>query len=129
MHCESGCAPLAANSRDGENRFTRSGVRRPPPRADQHVMASPGPLRRLSVLALVALATLAAAPAASASHTAAVTGSRPAWATPANHRRNAAPASKVVFTVWIGWRDQAVLDQLLADQQNPASPAYRTWLT
>ena len=37
--------------------------------------------------------------------------------------------AKVVFSVWIGWRDQAQLQQLLADQQNPASPDYQRWLS
>jgi subtilase family serine protease len=92
-------------------------------------MASPGPLRRLSIPALVAVAMLAASPAAEAGHTSVIEGSRPTWATPANHRSDAKPGAKVVFSVWIGWRDQARLDQVLADQQNPASASYHRWLS
>ena len=33
------------------------------------------------------------------------------------------------LTIVLGVRNQAALDQLLADQQNPASPQYRKWLT
>ena len=34
----------------------------------------------------------------------------------------------MVFSVWLDWRNGADLNQLLADQQNPTSPAYRHWL-
>jgi subtilase family serine protease len=33
------------------------------------------------------------------------------------------------LTIVLGLRNQAVLEQLLADQQNPASPRYHQWLT
>ena len=92
-------------------------------------MASPGPLRRLAIPALAAVAVLAATPAAEAGHTTGIEGSRPTWATLANHRSDAKSGAKVVFSVWIGWRDQAQLQQLLADQQNPASPDYQRWLS
>jgi subtilase family serine protease len=92
-------------------------------------MASPGPLRRLFLPALLALAVLGASPAAGASHTSGVDGSRPPWATPANHHGEAAAGAKLVFSVWIGWRDRSQLDQLLQDQQDPASPSYQRWLT
>jgi subtilase family serine protease len=92
-------------------------------------MASPGPLRRLSVPVLLALAMLAAAPSAEAGRTSEVDGSSPVWATPVNHRGEAASSAQVVFSVWIGWRDQAKLDALLSDQQNPASTDYHHWLT
>ncbi len=92
-------------------------------------MASPGPLRRLLVPALFALAMLTASPTAGASHTTGVDGSRPSWATAANRHGDAAAGAKVVFSVWIGWRDQSQLDQLLTEQQDPASPGYQRWLT
>ena len=35
----------------------------------------------------------------------------------------------MAFSVWLGWRDQSSLAQLLADQQDPASRSYRHWLS
>ncbi|MDX6551229.1 MAG: hypothetical protein QOJ31_1913 [Gaiellales bacterium] len=91
--------------------------------------ASPGPLRRYSLTALIALAALASAPAANASQTTGVADTQPTWADPAHHKGDAAAGATVVFSVWIGWRDQAGLDQLLAGQQNVSSPLYQHWLT
>ncbi|MDX6549276.1 MAG: hypothetical protein QOG33_2826, partial [Gaiellales bacterium] len=92
--------------------------------------ASPGPLRRYSLTALIALAALTSAPAADASsHANRLADTQPTWAGPANHKRDAAAGATVVFSVWIGWRDQAGLDQLLAAQQNVSSPLYQQWLT
>ena len=68
-------------------------------------------------------------PAAQAGRGTAVAGTRPGWATPGNQARRRADGAKVVFSVWLGWRNQAELDALLADQQNPASPDYQRWLS
>jgi subtilase family serine protease len=42
---------------------------------------------------------------------------------------HADPAMKLHLTVMLGIHDQAKLDQLLADQQNPSSSQYHRWLT
>jgi hypothetical protein len=42
---------------------------------------------------------------------------------------HADPAMKLHLTVVLGIHDQAKLDQLLADQQNPSSNQYHQWLT
>jgi hypothetical protein len=42
---------------------------------------------------------------------------------------HADPAMEVHLTVMLGLHDQAKLDQLIADQQNPSSSQYRRWLT
>ena len=54
---------------------------------------------------------------------------RPGWATPANDSGDAAAGGRVVFSVWLGWRNGAQLDALLADQQDPSSPGYHRWLS
>ena len=41
----------------------------------------------------------------------------------------AAPGQTVNFSVYLPLRNTAALDQLLADQQNKASPSYQKWLT
>ncbi len=95
-------------------------------------MASPGRLRRISLPPLIALALLSGAPAAEASHggpaTTGVADTTPTWATPGNRHGQAAAGASVVFSMWIGWRDQAGLDQLLAQQQDPNGPLYHSWL-
>jgi subtilase family serine protease len=84
--------------------------------------------RTLPALALaVALLAAAAGPAAARDgHPVADT--RPGWATAANDAGSAAAGGRVVFSVWLGWRDQAGLDATLAGLYDPASPAYRQWL-
>jgi subtilase family serine protease len=42
---------------------------------------------------------------------------------------HANPAMTLTITVVLGVHDQAKLDRLLADQQNPSSPEYHHWLT
>src|SRR5208337_655559 len=55
-----------------------------------------------------------------------------------NHAAEAATLTRAVraertmpleLTIVLGLRHQAALEQLLADQQNPASPRYHQWLT
>ncbi len=53
-------------------------------------------------------------------------------ATPENDRGRVAPSMKLTYvTVMLAQSDaqQAALDQLLSDQQNPDSPSYHHWLT
>lgn len=57
---------------------------------------------------------------------------RPAWASAANDRGPVAPSLKLDSMTLVLARSpqqQAALTQLLADQQNPASPQYHQWLT
>ena len=42
---------------------------------------------------------------------------------------HADPAMQLHLTITLGIHDQAKLDQLLADQQNPSSSQYHRWLT
>ena len=83
------------------------------------------------LIALVACAALAASAAteARAASTTKVAGTVPGWAVPGNRAGNERNGVKVVFSVWLGWRNQASLSRLLADQQDPSSPRYQAWLT
>ncbi len=73
-------------------------------------------------------AAVGAAPA-SASTTATVADTQPAWANPANLTQPAAAGDRMVFSVWLGWRNTAVLDGTLAAQYDPTSPWYHRWLS
>jgi subtilase family serine protease len=94
-------------------------------------MAPLGLLRRTCLPAVLGIALLAcASPAQAGRHSQErVPGTRPSWATPSNRSGDAAANGAVVFSVWLGWRNQAELDALLAGQQNPASPDYHRWLS
>ena len=78
---------------------------------------------------LASLALLVSAPAAHAASGTEVAGTQPGWATPDNQAREEPDSDRMVFSVWLDWRNAGELDQLLADQQNPASPAYQQWLS
>jgi subtilase family serine protease len=91
-------------------------------------MASVGRPRALA-LVLASLAVLVSAPAAHATSGTEVAGTQPGWATPDNHARDEPGSDRMVFSVWLDWRNAGQLNQLLADQQNPASPAYQQWLS
>jgi subtilase family serine protease len=67
--------------------------------------------------------------AARADSTTPVEDTQPAWATPANQAGAEANAAKVVFSVWLGWRNAHALEDVLAAQRDPASSSYRDWLT
>ena len=61
-----------------------------------------------------------------------LTGHIPAWVTPAHQNPTAVDLSTSLHISIVLRRDPAVeaaLDQLLADQQNPASPLYHQWIT
>src|SRR5262252_3461976 len=91
-------------------------------------MASVGRPRALAPV-LASLALLVSAPAAHAASGTEVAGTQPGWATPDNQAREEPDSDRMVFSVWLDWRNAGELDQLLADQQNPASPAYQQWLS
>src|SRR6185503_700189 len=79
--------------------------------------------------AAACLLALGSGSPAAADTTATVTGTQPDWATPGNDEGDQPGATRMAFSVWLGWRDQDSLAQLLADQQNPASRSYRHWLS
>ena len=56
-------------------------------------------------------------------------GNHPAEAAALKGAVRAESTMPLQLTIVLGVRNQAALDQLLADQQNPASPQYRKWLT
>ncbi len=58
-----------------------------------------------------------------------VSNTQPTWATPANLSGSVPGSARMVFSVWLGWRNTADLDRTLADLTNPAAPQYRQWLT
>ena len=80
-----------------------------------------GVLRGLLVVAAACLLALGSGSPAAADTTATVAGTQPDWATPGNDEGDQPGATRMAFSVWLGWRDQDSLAQLLADQQNPAS--------
>jgi subtilase family serine protease len=92
-------------------------------------MAPVGLLRRVGTPALVGLLMLAGAAPGHAASTRVVLDTKPSWATPANRSGEVADSSRMVFSVWLGWRNSSRLAALLADQQDPAGPQYRRWLT
>jgi subtilase family serine protease len=93
-------------------------------------MAPLGLLRRTCLPALLGLALLCGPPALADSHAhARVPDTTPSWATPANKTGDASAGATVVFSVWLGWRNQGDLDALVAGQQDPASPEYHRWLS
>src|SRR4051795_6294247 len=94
-------------------------------------MAPLGLLRRTCLSALIGAALLASASPAQADRHSQnrVPGTRPSWATSSNRSGDADANGTVVFSVWLGWRNQAELDTLLAGQQDPASAGYHRWLS
>jgi len=69
-------------------------------------MAPQGFRRRGFTLVLLAVvAGLLPANGAAADATAQLPESRPDWATPANESGSAPDHAKVVFSVWLGWRN------------------------
>ncbi len=91
-------------------------------------MASPR-LPWLAALALCAGATVLGTPRAAASGVTRVGDTQPGWAVPANDAGDEPGSRSLVFSVWLGWHDQAGLDRTLADLQDPSSPEYHHWLT
>ena len=67
------------------------------------------------MFALCAALGLLTAPAANAQGKVAVADTQPGWASPANLAGTDPNASRVVFSVWLGWNRRGQLDQTLAD--------------
>ncbi len=86
-------------------------------------------LRTVLALAACGLVTASAAAPAHAAGRTTVADTQPAWATPANLARPADSSDRMAFSVWLGWRDQAGVDATLAGLYDPASPAYKRWMT
>src|SRR5277367_6303441 len=59
----------------------------------------------------------------------ALRGNHPAEAATLAKASRADRAMPLALTIVLGLRNQSALAQLLADQQNPASPRYHRWLT
>ena len=87
------------------------------------------PLRTLLALCACVLAGTVGAVPASATARQTVADTQPAWATPANLTQPAAGTDRMVFSVWLGWRNTADLDRTLAGLYDPAAPGYRRWLS
>jgi len=62
-------------------------------------------------------------------HAERVSDTRPTWATPANVTAPVAGSDRMVFSVWLRWRNAAGLERTLADVTDPASPDHGRWLT
>jgi subtilase family serine protease len=62
-------------------------------------------------------------------HAGTVSDTQPAWATPANETGAVAGSDRMVFSVWLGWRNTSALQRTLAGLTDPASPQYGSWLT
>ena len=62
-------------------------------------------------------------------HAERVSDTQPAWATRANRTAAVAGSERMVFSVWLGWRNPADLDRTLADLTDPASANHGRWLT
>ena len=56
-------------------------------------------------------------------------GNHPAEAAALTHGLRAERTMPLELTIMLGLRHEAALEQLIADQQNPASPRYHQWLT
>ena len=87
------------------------------------------PLRTLLALCACVLAGTVGALPASAAARKTVADTQPAWATPANLTQPAAGTDRMVFSVWLGWRNTADLDRTLAGLYDPAAAGYRRWLS
>jgi subtilase family serine protease len=90
------------------------------------------PARLFCCLAALAALTvpLAGGPAiAQAGSTAEVADTQPGWAIPANEAGQASNGAKLVFSVWLRWRNPEGIEALLAAQQDPGSAGYHDWLS
>jgi len=91
---------------------------------------APSRIRRLLPAAVLLAALAMGAPGtAAAGSRQPMDGAQPGWATPANEAGALPQSQRLVFSVWLGWRDQTGLDQTLAALYDPASPSYHRWLS
>ncbi|HEY3764633.1 MAG TPA: S53 family peptidase [Gaiellales bacterium] len=86
-------------------------------------------LRTLLLLGACALAAAIGAAPADAAAPATVADTQPAWADASNLSGAVAGGDRMVFSVWLGWRNTSDLDRTLASLYDPASPGYHRWLT
>src|SRR5579885_3335108 len=87
-------------------------------------------LFRSVLVALIGLLTAGAARAQSVSWPSVpLNGNHPAEAANLSPLAHADPAMPLNMAVTLALRNEAQLDQLLNDQQNPVSPHYHQWLT
>ncbi len=85
--------------------------------------------RRLWTLALCVLSVLLAPAAAHADSRWVVQDTAPDWASPSTRAAAAPNSDRMVFSVWLGWRNTAGLTSTLQDLYDPSSPSYQKWLT
>ena len=85
--------------------------------------------RRLWTLALCVFSVLLAPAAAHADGRWVVQDTAPDWASPSTRAAAAPNSDKMVFSVWLGWRNTAGLTTTLQDMYDPSSPTYQQWLT
>ena len=85
--------------------------------------------RLLLLAALCALAATAAPGSAQARNRWRVPDTAPDWAAPSARAADASNAGKMVFSVWLGWRNQAALQSSLQSLYDPSSATYQHWLT
>ncbi len=85
--------------------------------------------RRLWTLALCVFSVLLAPAAAHADGRWVVQDTAPDWASPSTRAAAAPNSDKMVFSVWLGWRNTAGLTSTLQDMYDPSSPSYQKWLT
>ena len=86
-------------------------------------------LVRSFVLGCLITLALSVATARAAEPTVALSGNRPAEATlytPVAHANSSRP---LTMRIALALRNRPALDQLIAEQQDPASPRYHQWLT
>jgi subtilase family serine protease len=86
-------------------------------------------MRRFIPMAGVALIVATALPAASAEPATALEGNHPDQAAEIVTAAEASPAQTLAMRLTMAMRNRGELDQLLTDQQDPASPQYHRWLT
>lgn len=92
-------------------------------------MGSSGTPMRLAALALCIFSVLLAPSAAHADGRWVVTDTAPDWASPSARAAAAPDAKRMVFSVWLGWRNTATLQDTIQALYDPASPTYQKWLT
>ena len=86
-------------------------------------------LARSFVLGCLITLALPVATARAAEPTVALSGNRPAEATLGSAVAHADPSRTMTMDVVLALRNRPALDQLIAEQQDPASPLYHQWLT
>ncbi len=54
---------------------------------------------------------------------------KPTWAAPSSRAKAAPDTNRMVFSVWLGWRNTADLDTTLKNLYTPGSRSYHQWLS